>query len=107
MFPSIEAYISCNNFSAAATHEHVTSTLSPTRLQSIGGGRMLGEPAKSSPDTAGSAAPEDMGGLGHVTRGGAPWYTDASAKHHQIPQQASSVITWLGVSTIHLDAGSS
>jgi hypothetical protein len=44
-----EASVSCNNLSAVATCEHANSASSPTRLQSIGGGRKLREPGTCSP----------------------------------------------------------
>jgi hypothetical protein len=80
MFRSTEANVSCNNLSVAATHEHVNSASSLTRLQSIGGGRMLREPDRSSLDTPGPAALMNPG-----ARAASPGYTDAGATHHQIP----------------------
>jgi hypothetical protein len=51
IFRSTEANISCNILSEVATREHANSASSPTRLQSIVGGRKLGEPDRSSPNT--------------------------------------------------------
>jgi hypothetical protein len=61
MFLPTEANVSCSNLSAAATCEHMDYALSPTHLQSIGGGDKSGEPDRCSPDTPRLVALEDPG----------------------------------------------
>jgi hypothetical protein len=53
MFWPTEAKVSCNNLSVLVTYEHMSSVLSSTHLQLIGGGGRLGEPSRSKPDTPG------------------------------------------------------
>jgi hypothetical protein len=61
MFWLTEANVSCNNLSVVVTCEHVSSASSPTHLQSIGGGRMLGQLGKRSPNNPEPMAPDDPG----------------------------------------------
>jgi hypothetical protein len=61
MFRSTEASVLCNKLSTMATYDHVNSTLSSTRLHSIGRCRKPREPSRRSPDTPGHTAPGDPG----------------------------------------------
>jgi hypothetical protein len=56
-----EAIVSCNILSVSVTCEHANVALSSTGLQSIGGGRRLGEPGRSNQDTPEPTAPKDSG----------------------------------------------
>jgi hypothetical protein len=84
MFELTEVSVSCSNLSVVVTCEHTDSALSPTCLQSIGGGGKLGEHGRCSPNTLGPAVPKTRGLGPHH-----PWQhsrnIDAGAALHQIP----------------------